>query len=382
VAPSLRFSRSARLSGATPIGAGRLRSIILGVQVATSVTLVTAATLLTRGVVLTATSDHGFALHDLVVASIVKPPRTYDTARNAALLAHVQHELASQSDVASALTENPPLYDRLRTLTLDSGWVRVMSMTSSSFDVLGMPLLAGRAFADDPAAHEVVVNQALAAQLWPAQSAVGRTLGQRVVVGVASDARVANLTLTVPLLFQPLQQPTTFFVMFRAGSSAERVLRRVISDFDPRLTVRTARVSDQIVDNLDSAIMGASVAGGLGVLALLLSIVGVFGVAAFIVEERRREIGVRLALGAARGDIRRALARAARGPLAGGLAAGLGLSVLGGFFLRSFLLDISPLDPLSYVVVAMLMLTAASVATWLPMRRAVRVDPATTLRAD
>ena len=114
----------------------------------------------------------------------------------------------------------------------------------------------------------------------------------------------------------------------------------------------------------------------------MLLVVGVFGVAAFIVEERRREIGIRMALGARRSDIRRTLVRAARWPLVGGMMAGLGLSVFGGFLLRSFLIDVSPIDPISYALVFALMVGSATLATWLPMRRAMRVDPAVTLRSE
>jgi putative ABC transport system permease protein len=384
VAPSLRFSRSARLSGTgTATGAGRLRSVVLGVQVAVAVTLVTAATLLTRGVVLTATSDGGFALNEVVVGSIVKPPRTYDAARNQALFAHLRRGLADRQEFAFGLTEHPPLSKRMATIKDPvAGELRAIAMTASSFDVLGVPLLSGRAFSDDEGAHEIVVNRALAAQLWPGQQAVGRTIDSDVVVGVAGDSRLVDIARTLPLVFRPLNKPPALFVTVRAGSAAEQAFRQVLADFDSRLTVKMEPVSDRVIGDLDNAIIGASVAGGLGLLALVLLVVGVFGVAAFIVEERRREIGIRMALGARRIDIRRTLVGAARWPLAGGLAAGLGMSMLGGFLLRSFLIDVSPVDPASYALVCGLMLISATVATWLPMRRAVRVDPAVTLRSE
>jgi predicted permease len=384
VAPSLRITRSARLTAnGAAAGAGRLRSIVLGVQVAVAVTLVSAAMLLTRGVVLTATSGGGFALDQVSVGSILKPAGSYDAARSRALLDHVRRSLVEQPGLHFGLTEHPPLHNRANTVEHPGfGTIRAMSMTASSFDVLGVPMLSGRVFSDDAGAREVVVNQALATQLWPGQTAVGRSIGNDVVVGVAADARLMEVTRTWPMLFRPLGTATTFFVTVRPGTSAEQTVRQVINDFDPRLTVRLAPMSDQVWKGLDNAIMGASVAGGLGTIALVLLVIGVFGVAAFIVEERRREIGVRLALGATRVDIRRTLIGAARWPLAGGLAAGLGLSLLGGFLLRSFLLDVSPIDPISYLLVCVLMVVSAAVATWLPMRRAVRVDPAVTLRAE
>jgi ABC-type antimicrobial peptide transport system permease subunit len=133
---------------------------------------------------------------------------------------------------------------------------------------------------------------------------------------------------------------------------------------------------------LQGTFVGASVASGLALVALLLASLGVFGVVAYVVEERRREIGVRLALGANRAQVRRSIVAAMRWPVIGGLAAGLVFAIIGGFVLRSNLYGLSVLDPVSYLAVAALLSAAAIAATYIPMRRATRVDPAVTLRAD
>jgi len=127
---------------------------------------------------------------------------------------------------------------------------------------------------------------------------------------------------------------------------------------------------------------GAITAGGLGAVALLLAMVGVYGVFSYLVEERRREIGIRLALGASRLDIRRTVFRATRWALVGGLAGGLVLSAIAGLALQGFLFGLSPADPLSYVALAAILAATALLATLAPIRRASRVDPATTLRAS
>jgi ABC-type antimicrobial peptide transport system permease subunit len=203
-----------------------------------------------------------------------------------------------------------------------------------------------------------------------------------VVVGVAANARVTSITQALPVAFTPLRRSSVVFVTFRTSAEAEARVRQVLDAFDPRLTLRVTPASAEVMDQLDNSIIGASVAGGVGLLTLLLAMVGVFGVCAFIVEERRREIGIRLALGARRVDVRRTIVRAARWPLLGGLGCGLALAVIAGFLLRSFLLGVSPIDPASYAIVGALLLAAGMAATWLPMRRAVRVDPAITLRCD
>jgi ABC-type antimicrobial peptide transport system permease subunit len=121
--------------------------------------------------------------------------------------------------------------------------------------------------------------------------------------------------------------------------------------------------------------------GGLGD-RLILAIIGVFGVFSYLVEERRREIGIRLALGASRRQVGGALLRAVRLPVVMGLMAGLTLSAIAGMALRSLLFGLSPADPISYGLVAIVLTVAALVATAVPVRRALRIDPAATLKAD
>ena len=384
LAPALRVTRLHTRSGLTSVaqGAGRLRSIVLGTQVAVSAALAIAATLLVRGVVLTANTDGGFALKQVNVGLVVKPV-AYDSKRNAALISHLERELNVIQGRQFALTETPPLSGRIVTVTspgLPS--TRVMTMSASSFEVLGVPVIAGRVYSDALESREVVVNAALADAAWPGQSPLGHTFDGSTVVGIAANARVASITQSLPLAFRPLRRSGGLFVTFRVDAEAEARVRQVLGAFDPRLTLRVTPASDEVRGQLDNSIIGASVAGGVGLLTLLLAIVGVFGVCAFIVEERRREIGIRLALGARRLDVRRTIVRAARWPLVGGLGCGLALAVLAGFLLRSFLLGVSPVDPASYAIVFALLFAAGVAATWLPMRRATRVDPAITLRHD
>ena len=384
LAPALRVTRRDTRGGLTSVahGAGRLRSIVLGTQVAVSAALVIAATLLVRGVVLTANTDGGFALKKVSIGLIVKPA-AYDSKRGAALISHLERELDLLQGRSFALTETPPLSGRIVTVTT-AGMpsTRVMTMTASSFEVLGVPVIAGRVYSDALDSREVVVNAALADTAWPGQSPLGQTFDGSTVVGIAANARVASITQSVPLAFKPLRRSGGLFVTFRTDPGAEARLRQALGDFDPRLTLRVTPAAAEVRGQLDNSIIGASVAGGVGLLTLLLAMVGVFGVCAFIVEERRREIGIRLALGARRFDVRRTIVRAARWPLAGGLACGVILALLAGFLLRSFLLGVSPVDPASYAIVFALLLAAGAGATWLPMRRATRVDPAITLRHD
>jgi ABC-type antimicrobial peptide transport system permease subunit len=162
----------------------------------------------------------------------------------------------------------------------------------------------------------------------------------------------------------------------------EQKVKALVASVDPALTVTLTPLSETVRQTLQNAMVGAAIASSLGVIALGLAIIGVFGVFSYLIEERRREIGIRLALGATRTQIRLALLGAIRGAVIGGLGAGLPLSAIAGIALRPFLFGLSPADPVSYALVAVVLAAAALAATAIPVRRALRIDPAVTLRAD
>jgi putative ABC transport system permease protein len=171
-------------------------------------------------------------------------------------------------------------------------------------------------------------------------------------------------------------------LLARSGPNVERQLAALVESVDPDLDVVFAPSSESATLALRNASGGAVIAGSLGLVALLLAMIGIGGVFSYLVEEQRREIGIRLALGGSRAQIAAALARACRGAVVGGLAAGLALSVTAGVVLRSFLFGLHPLDPISYAAVAIVLMLSALAATALPLRRALRVDPAVTLRTN
>jgi putative ABC transport system permease protein len=151
---------------------------------------------------------------------------------------------------------------------------------------------------------------------------------------------------------------------------------------NPALTIVRQPLTDSLRKYLEQSRFGAYLAWSLGLLGLALATVGVFGVFAYAVEERRREIGVHLALGAARTHIVRMLVSTHGRAMLAGLGVGVLLSFGAGPVLRSYLYGLSPLDPVAYTIVVALLGTAALLATAIPTRRAMRVDPAVTLRED
>jgi putative ABC transport system permease protein len=159
-------------------------------------------------------------------------------------------------------------------------------------------------------------------------------------------------------------------------------LKQLVASVDHELIVTVVPLSQPFEQTLRQARVGASVATGLGAVAISLAIVGIFSVFAYLVEERRHDIGVRLALGASRKDVGLAIFHATRRAVGGGLLVGLGLSVAAGVTLRGFLFGLSPVDPVSYAIVVLVLVAAAAVATAIPVRRAVRIDPVTALHAE
>jgi ABC-type antimicrobial peptide transport system permease subunit len=171
-------------------------------------------------------------------------------------------------------------------------------------------------------------------------------------------------------------------LIVRSEPGVGKKLESLVAAIDPNLMFAARPLSADVRETLNVAVAGASIAGSLGAIALLLAIVGVYGMFSYLVEERRREIGVRLALGASRPQLGRALARAMRWALGLGLAGALVSMLTAGQLLRGFIFGMSPVDPMSYLVVGLILGVAAIVATAAPVRRALRIDPAVTLKND
>jgi hypothetical protein len=260
-------------------------------------------------------------------------------------------------------------------------------MNSAAAEVLKLQLRAGRWASDEPAARECVINETLARQMWGDGPAVGRTLlldfddAVYTVVGVVADAHILAPG-PVPATMHIAPGRGTPVLLAATSPAAESELRSMLKRVAPAAHVSFVPLTDAIRGTMGSAMAGAAIAGGLGLVALILAMIGVYGVFSYLVEERRREIGIRVALGATRSQIRGAIFHATRWALTGGLAAGLGLSLVAGLVLRSFLFGMSPADPVSYVTVALILVLTALLATLVPIRRALKVNPSVTLRAD
>jgi putative ABC transport system permease protein len=266
-------------------------------------------------------------------------------------------------------------------------------------ETLNLPLLAGREFdeGDRPGAPRVaVVNETLARRLWPQSAAIERTLilndQPYRVVGVSKDAQLRNaLDGPLPFIYLPYWQNNfrpqvdSRLLVRVAGDPRTMlpVLRRVILSVDRQVPLsEDVPLTQQVNAVYKSVLLTSAVVTWAGTLALFLSMLGLYGVLAFAVGERRREIGIRMALGAeARDVLRLVIAQGLRLALAGvvvGLLAACGATRL----IKSLLYGVSATDPLTFIVIALLLMVVALLACWIPARRATKVDPLLALRCD
>jgi predicted permease len=259
-------------------------------------------------------------------------------------------------------------------------------------EVMGIPIFEGRGVEwtdTDETQRVAVVTESAAATLWPGQPAIGRQFvamfGEPyTVVGVARDGHYTRLTEKEPHVFLPLEQGMGLAVMDRLrfvarGAESTQVLstlRAVVRSVDPGLpTFEERDVTEQLEMVLMPQRFGMRLLTALGSLALLISAVGIYAVAAFDVARRRRELGIRAALGAGRTHLIGIVVGRAGTSVLVGAAAGLLAATVLTRFLESFLFGIGNVEPLAYIAATLCMTVGAIAATWIPARRAARMDP-------
>jgi putative ABC transport system permease protein len=269
------------------------------------------------------------------------------------------------------------------------------------FRALAIPILRGRAItaADTRGSEQVVVvNETLASQLWPNEDPLGKRLvpvtglsrdTAVTVVGVARDTRYRELRNVGPVAYFAWDQAGSDFPEFvavrtsRPLASMLPVLRAAARDVNPALVVWKAQTMDQLLDApLAQPRISALLLSGFSVVALLLSAIGLYGVMAAGVRRQTREIGVRMALGALPSTIQRLVFAQVGGLVGVGVIAGLAGALATSRVLRSLLFQVSPIDPLTLAGVCVLLVAVATLAGYLPARRAARIDPVEALRAE
>jgi putative ABC transport system permease protein len=269
------------------------------------------------------------------------------------------------------------------------------------FRALRIPLAAGRLFDTrdaDGSAPVALINRAMARRFWPGENPLGRTFSyegreqgnRRRIVGIVADLRHFGLDRDAePEFYTPQpQQPSyhTMTVVVRAATDPGRLLpalRRTVAELDPLVPLfRPRTLSEAIASDIAAPRLRTAILAAFAALALLLAMVGIYGVLSFTVGQRTREIGIRKALGASRRDLLRLLLSQTMAPALVGIALGLGTAALATRALTGLLFGVAPTDPLLFTVAPALLAAAALLASYLPTRRAAAIEPRVALQSE
>jgi predicted permease len=406
----------------TTAGAGRnrVRRGLVAAEVALAVALVIGAGLLLRTVMNLSNVDTGFNRSKLVTFSVTLPGATY--AKSEQVLGFYQRllgQLRATGGVQSvaAMSGLPPLRQVNANDTNIEGYVAppdgpfsnvdyYNTVTTGYVEAMGIPVVEGRAFLPtDALGTTVMINQTMARTFYKDQSPIGRRVRPSgppaanipwyTIVGVLKDVKQGGVDKkTGTELYFNFEQrangpgfnPGTMNIVMRTTQTPETLagtIHQVVSSLDPALpVVKLQSMEDVFAEAIGRPRLLAQLLGLFAGLALLLAAIGSYGVLSYMVSERRREIGIRMALGADRASVlRMVLSQGLRLTLIGvttGLAAAFGMNRL----MASLLFGVRPSDPLTIAAVVLLMGTVALVACYLPARVATRVDPMIVLRDE
>lgn len=388
---------------------GRSHYALIAVQVAFTVVLVVGAGLFIRSLKTALGVDVGLDVSRIVIANTDVAPAQFDASRKIAYFEGAVSRLASLPGVESVSYGDGPFFafgGSTPSLEIDGQKIRLPQNVNQYmagpgyFRTLGIPITRGRDLvpADDAAAPAVVViNAAFARRFWPEADPIGHRVSalpnikDAVVVGVVEDGKYQRLEETGRLaVFSAWKQGGPFArsaaVIVRTTGDAAAAARGV-GDVVRRLDGQVATLSvlplqEIIGRGLQPQRLGFWLLGSFGLVAVVLGIVGIYGLVTFVVAQRTHEIGVRMALGARSGDVMRAvLAGLMTAVIGGGLAGVIAAWLMAGFVNR-LLFGIGPHDPAAFAGALALLSVAAIAASWFPARRATRVDPMIALRAE
>ena len=386
-----------------------LRNLLVVVQIALSLTALVAAGLFLRSLQNAQKISLGFESKNLFMISFDLAGQKYDEARGRAFYQQVTERVAAVPGVKAVGIASAPLFggDIMRTVFVEGQDVTdarngrltaLFRVSPGYFDAIGMPIKRGRAFnaRDDQGAPMVaVVNETMARRLWPGEEALGkrfRCFGEKwviEVVGIARDAKYRTLGEDpISFMYFPLLQHYTpgGTLHVRTKGNPDDVMgivRGQVQAMEKAMPLVPVNTIGQVLDAvLWAPRMGASLLTTFGLLALLLAAIGIHGVMSYSVAQRTQEIGIRMALGAQAKDVLQLiLGQAFVILLAGGLL-GLAGGLVVSRVLASLLYGVGSADPLSFVGTTMVLGAAALLASYLPARRALRVDPVETLRCE
>lgn len=419
VAPALRLARETfaplrSMRGSAGSGRSGRWHVLVALQAALAVIMLVSAGLLVRSLSRILTQDTGYVREKVLTVSLPLPQGRYRTDADrvsliqrlveaAQTLPGVQHAaLVNQLPLQPGARRAPVLIPPFTNPESPEEWAGIAGfrvITPDYFATLGIPLLRGRGIeaSDQEGTPPVtVVNASLAAHLWPGQSPIGKRIralydfrgALMTVVGVVGDARDWRSERQYEMYVSVTQRPEHAYapyLVLRIGRDAAGVTRALLARIraiDPAIpavaTPLTETFNQTVVDRRFTTDLALTFAG----LVLLLTLVGIYGVVSYAVAYRTREVGIRIALGAAPRRVVQLLQRRTLLPVTAGVVAGLGGAALLSGSLRALLYHVTPYDPATFAASPILIVAAAWLASYLPASRAGRVEPIVTMRAE
>jgi putative ABC transport system permease protein len=398
----------------------RIRQIYIAVEVGLALVLLVAAGLLIRTAIAAQTVHPGFVPDRVVTGRTALPPTAYKTADQVAdTYERILDTLAAQPGVRSAaLTSKVPLGTSSMGLALKPNAVSPPLQNESSTDLqyvspgyfatMQIPLKDGREFNAHDRARSVqvtLVNETLARRLWPNSDAVGQQLRLpeldgdspiRQVIGVVADVHDNGLMVAPPaVLYIPIAQvpinpwhwtEQSLYVVARTQTdslAAPELLRTVLQKVDPELPLGDVLTMNQrLAQSVSTARFYTLLLTILGLCGLALTAAGIYGVVAYFVSRQRAEIGIRMALGATRGNVLLFVVRQGMRPVLAGTGLGIVASLIVSRVLTAQLYGIGATDPLTFAAVTCALLGIAALACYIPARQAVKIDPMIALRSE
>jgi putative ABC transport system permease protein len=394
-------------------GRSRVRTLLVAIEVALALVVLVAAGLMTKSLAKLVRIDSGFDSANVLVLEMTLPqPDNFGPPIRRSFCNDVVDRAGSVPGVlAVGAISHLPLSgaNSIRSFSIEGktpapgqNWSAAYRMTCPGyFKAMGIPILKGRDFdardaIDTPGS--VIINEETAKRYWPEEDPIGRRIRVdrpeagspfKTVVGVVADVRHFGLDRAVRReIFRPYSQkawPVMTVVAKTATDPASyaSTMRSALQGIDPDLPVGRVSTMEEIVrGSTGSRRFPMMLLGAFGAVALVLAVVGVYGVVSYLVSQRTREIGIRVALGARRAQVLRLVVMEAMRPVIAGLLIGSIAAVFAGRLLGTLLFDVKPGDPAVVAGIAVMLAVAAIAASLVPGARATRVDPITVLKAD
>lgn len=402
--------------GSTDAGRQRLWSGLIAAEVALAIVLLVGSGLLVRSFVRVMGQDAGFETSHVLTAEVSLPESRY--VGDEAMIAYYAEALPALRGMRgveeAGLIQHIPLGGTSWYGAFDiegrgesDVYAAYRVVSPGYFEAMGIPVARGRAFQDADRAetpHVAIINQTLAERQWPGEDPIGQRVGNlanepmkyrgegawMTIVGVVADVRPNSLTGTAEpeVYVNVMQHPDrarTFVFTLRTSVPPGRVasaVRETLLEVDAHVPVSMATMGQRVTQSVADRRFTVLVLGVFAMAALLLAAVGIYGVVSYRVARRTREIGIRLALGASPGSVLRMVQQNTMATVLVGAAIGVVAALAVTRLLASMLWGVSPLDPATFVGVVIVLCGVAWLATLIPARRTLRIDPLLTIRSE